>query len=237
MPVTFVTALFLPEGANADVYLNLALWIVTANIPLIVYTTPNLATLMRETWRGRVSHIRFIEDVSMEDYWERDVILPEKRNHEKDTAFYMSVQLAKLKVCAHAASIVETDLLCWLDCGIFKISQNKGRFWLTLKSLACTSGISRILSPGGYDSQPTDLLGSVRWKTLGGVLLGPKDQFRMAYEQQTQLVETHLPRLSWEVNYWAMLTEEGFFDLYPADHNDSILLNLVSRLATGPSSL
>ena len=113
--------------------------------------------------------------------------------------------------------------MCWLDLGIFKISQNKGRFWLTLKSLANTSGLKRILSPGGYDSCPIDPLSQIRWKNLGGVLIGPKEAFPIAYERQKQLVEMHLPRLAWEVNYWAMLTEEGLFDLYPADHDDSIL--------------
>ena len=58
---------------------------------------------------------------------------------------------------------------------------------------------------------------------MGGVLIGPKEAFHVAYERQKQLVEMHLPRLAWEVNYWAMLTEEGLFDLYPADHDDSML--------------
>ena len=229
MPVTFVTALFLPDLQAAKKYIDLAFWIVTANVPLIVYTTPNLATLMRAAW-ARTSHVRIIEDVPMEDYWERDVTLPAERNMVKDTAFYMSVQLTKLKVCAHAARNCDTDLICWLDLGLFKISQNKGRFWLTLKSLANASGLERILSPGGYDSCPADPLNKIRWKNLGGVLLGPKEDFSLAYDRQKQLVETHLPRLAWEVNYWALLTEEGLFGLYPADHDDSILSNLNSRL-------
>ena len=230
MPVTFVTALFLPDVQAAKKYIDLALWIVTANVPLIVYTTPNLATLMRAAWGTRTSHVRIIEDVPMEDYWERDVILPEERNQTKDTAFYMSIQLTKLKICAHAARNCDTDLLCWIDFGLFKISQNKGRFWLTLKSLANATGLTRILSPGGYDSCPTDPLNQIRWKTLGGVLIGPKHEFHLAYERQKHIVEIHLPKLAWEVSYWALLTEEGLFDLYPADHDDSILSNLKSRL-------
>jgi len=200
MPATFVTALFLPDNSKAaENYIDLARWIVTANVPLIVYTTANLAPLMRDAWgaAARTSHVRIIEDVPMEDYWERDVTLPEERNPVKDTAFYMSVQLTKLKVCAHAARNCDTDLICWLDLGLFKISQNKGRFWLTLKSLANASGFSgskqpglrqRILSPGGYDSHPIDPLNQIRWKTLGGVLLGPKHEFPLAYERQKRLV-------------------------------------------------
>ena len=38
------------------------------------------------------------------------------------------------------------------------------------------------------------------------------------------------PRLLWEVNYWAVLTEEGLFDLYEADRNESILANLIDRI-------
>jgi len=232
MPVTFVTALFLQNMQAAENYLDMALWIVTANVPLIVYTTEDIAPLMRDAWGDRASHVRIMEDVPMEDYWKKDVILPEERNPVKDTAFYMSVQLTKLKVCTHAARNCDTDLVCWLDLGIFKISQNKGGFWLTLKSLANASGLKRILSPGGYDSCPSDPLNKIRWKNLGGVLIGPKEAFPIAYERQKQLVEMHLPRLAWEVNYWAMLTEKGLFDLYPADHDDSILLNLESFLET-----
>jgi len=206
MPVTFVTALFLPQGSqDAKKYIDLAVWIVTANVPLVIYTTLDLATLMRDAWPP-MSHVRIVEDVPMEDYWEKPVILPQSRNLEKDTAFYMSIQLTKLKVCTHAAKNCDTDLLCWIDFGLFKISQNKGRFWLTLKSLANASCLERILSPGGYDSHPVDPLNQIRWKNLGGVLLGPKKDFSLAYDRQKQLVETHLPRLAWEVNY---CTEEG----------------------------
>ena len=39
-----------------------------------------------------------------------------------------------------------------------------------------------------------------------------------------ELVNEFLPRLTWEVNYWAMM--EDHFQWYAADHDDSLILNI-----------
>lgn len=39
-----------------------------------------------------------------------------------------------------------------------------------------------------------------------------------------ELVYAHLPALTWEVNYWAMMEEH--FERYPADHDDTMLMNV-----------
>ena len=50
--------------------------------------------------------------------------------------------------------------------------------------------------------------------------LGSRDLFEAAEQQQSRLVQQHLPRLTWEVNYWALMT---CFQWYQADHDDSML--------------
>ena len=66
MTVTFVTALYLPtDSSAAEKYLDLGTWLVTAKVPLWIYTTPDLATRMRERWT-EPSHVRIVEDVDME---------------------------------------------------------------------------------------------------------------------------------------------------------------------------
>ena len=233
MTVTFVTALYLPKESDAaEKYLDLGKWLVTAKVPLWIYTTPDLATRMRERWT-ELSHVRIVEDVDMEPYWTQEVTLPEERNVQKDTPFYMSVQLTKLKVCALTAGKIDTDMLCWLDFGLFHIFQDKPAMIQVLKGLESGRGLTQITSPGGYDPVGricSDLLHRICWKNLGGVLIGSTEAFEEAYFRQRSLVELMWPRLLWEVNYWAVLTEEGLFDLYEADHNESILANLIDRI-------
>ena len=233
MTVTFVTALYLPtDSLLAEKYLDLGHWLIDAKIPLRIYTTPCLATCMRQRWTD-LSHVKITEDVEMETYWTEEVTLPEERNLKKDTPFYMSVQLTKLKVCADAAKTIETDMLCWLHFGLFHIFQDKPAMMKVLKGLASGKGLTQITSPGGYDPVGrtcSDLLHRICWKNLGGVLIGPTEAFAEAYTRQRSLVELMWPRLLWEVNYWAVLTEEGLFDLYEADHNETILANLIDRI-------
>jgi hypothetical protein len=233
MTVTFVTALYLPtDSSAAEKYMKLGVWLVTAQVPLWIYTTPCLATRMRQEWSD-ISHVTIIDNVDMEAYWTQEVTLPEERNVQKDTPFYMSVQLTKLKVCSLTSQTVDTEMLCWLDFGLFHIFQDKPAMMKVLKGLAAGRGLTQITSPGGYDPVGrtcSDLLHRICWKNLGGVLIGPTNAFAEAYARQRKLVELMWPRLLWEVNYWAVLTEEGLFDLYEADHNESILANLMDRI-------
>jgi hypothetical protein len=55
-------------------------------------------------------------------------------------------------------------------------------------------------------------------------LLGPREAFQPAWTRQQALIEAGLPRVTWEVNYWAQMEEH--FQWYPADHDDRLLLNV-----------
>ena len=108
MTVTFVTALYLPiDSSAAEKYMKLGVWLVTAQVPLWIYTAPCLATRMRQEWSD-ISHVTIIDNVDMEAYWTQEVLLPEERNVQKDTPFYVSVQLTKLRVCARTSQTVDT---------------------------------------------------------------------------------------------------------------------------------
>ena len=78
----------------------------------------------------------------------------------------------------------------------------------------------KILAPGCWPSGVYDW-NSVCWRFCGTFLIGHRELFPRALERQTQLVQTQLPRLTWEVNYWAQM--DDLFTVYSADHNDTLL--------------
>ena len=101
----FVTAFYLPESAephrSLEGYLDHGRFLVAAGVPLRVHTSPDLAETLQKSWEGlSTDHVELRTDVRAEPYWRLSVRLPKQRNASKDTAFYLSVQLSKLKLCA-----------------------------------------------------------------------------------------------------------------------------------------
>jgi hypothetical protein len=70
-----------------------------------------------------------------------------------------------------------------------------------------------------------NLFEHICWKHCGSLLIGTGNMFMRAYDRQTTLVLEYMPRLTWEVNYWAMMDDH--FEIYIAEHNDHILEQLV----------
>jgi len=237
MPTLFVTAFYVPPGdlpkERVDGYIAHGGMLVRAGVVLMIYTTTDLAELMRVAWSSlNLGRVEFVTDVPMEDYWQAApaLQLPEHRNQEKDTAFYLSVQLTKLKACADAARRrPDFRLIAWLDFRLFHVIQSVDVAQTVLQTISWANDVftEKIVSPGGYDppGSAESRFSRICWRNLGGVLVGHRQAFGLAYEEQRRLVEENMPRLTWEVNYWAMMPQH--FHLYPADHNDTILTGLL----------
>ena len=223
----FVTALFFPERESgyrkADEYFRLGRFLVEVGVPLCIYTSHSTECRIRESWAGiDFCHVELRTDVEVEEHWKRDdVILPQTRSLEKDTAHYLCVQLSKLKFLAHAAA--RTTHLAWIDYGIFHMikevadAQNNLRAIARILPQLCHS---KILTPCGRP-YPVDVWNATCWKFLGSVLFGGSQAFQDAYRRQTELVLENLPNLTWEINYWSLM--DTHFLGYDSNHNDTIL--------------
>jgi len=150
-----------------------------------------------------------------------DVKLPEHRNREKDTIEYFCIQLSKLYYLTQARKYTDDEFLAWIDFGAFHMFKDTAKCSQLLRDISQTEfPCDKILAPGCWDSG-TYGLDSVCWRFCGTFLLGHRDLFESAYRRQNELVQHQLPKLSWEVNYWAQMDE--LFQFYPADHNDLLL--------------
>jgi hypothetical protein len=234
MKMLFVTAIFLPEFGephkSLEIYLQHGRSLVASGVPLRVYTSPALEEVLLKDWRGMsTDHVEIRVDVPPEAYWELVVRLPNGRNHIKDTAFYLSLQLSKLKFCALAAQA--SDFVAWVDFGLFHVIKDTEAGQENLRSIADRlprSERTRLLSPTSWAPGTYEVWHVPCWRHLGGVLMGPGAAFVRAYDMQLRLIVAGLPILTWEVNYWAMMDDE--FDGYPADHDDTILSSALKLL-------
>jgi len=245
--VLFVTALFRPPGderdvyRKLDVYLDLGRHLVGASVPLRVYTSPDLEPLLRLSWQGlQVDHVEVETGQDIEGHWRRsDLELPTGRNLAKDTPFYLSVQLSKLKFAAHAAC--SAAFISWIDFGIFHMLRDVPSAQARLRRVAELLPRARlpplvILSPAGHEGhekKPPDLWNTPCWRYLGSALFGEAAAFVAAHTRQTTWVGAGLPRLTWEINYWRMMPER--FCEYPADHDDSMLGDALLRALETPT--
>jgi hypothetical protein len=233
LKMLFVTAIFLPEFGephkSLEIYLQHGRSLVASGVPLRVYTSPALEEILLKDWRGMATdHVDIRVDVPPDPFWEFQVCLPPRRNISKDTAFFLSVQLSKLKFCALAGE--SSDFVVWVDFGLFHVIKDleAGKEHLrALATLLPQSGRTRLLSPSNWPQDQYFSWHAPCWRHLGGVLMGPGSAFAKAYDKQQRLVVAFLPILTWEVNYWALMDD---FDSYPADHDDTILANALKIL-------
>lgn len=151
------------------------------------------------------------------------VELPLYRNPNKDTAEFLWIQLHKLWCLQEATKYTDDPFLAWIDFSIFHVFRNVEECTQTIQTLAARTDFptDRILAPGCWKAGNYGLE-AVCWRFCGGFLLGHRDLFAPAYARQMALVEAQLPKLSWEVNYWSQMDDA--FHMYPADHDDSLLI-------------
>lgn len=223
--VTFVTALYLPSSAmyrKVNTYISLFHQLAQTGIPLIIYLDEQLRA-EGEALVSTFSNIQYCEYGKLDRSWiTEDTQLPIVRNADKDTAEYFCIQLAKFKVLAAAAKQAKTTHLAWIDFGIYHVFQDKHvcHYWLN-RIAHSEFPKERIFVPGCWNTGEYDLWNRICWRYCGGFLLGAAELFEAASQKQTELVEAHLPRLTWEVNYWTLM--EDHFMYYNADHNESLL--------------
>lgn len=233
MGVTFVTALYLPSGSTyktVDRYFDLFEQLAGTGIPLIVYLDVRLASRGSALCARHPNIIRCIYNVFDRSLVVRDLVLPAVRNFDKDTADYMCIQLTKLRLMAEVAAATATaagtmGTLAWIDFGIYHMFKNWDRCDDLLREISDWDFIGdHILSPG-YKNYTEELFENICWKHCGSLLIGTGPAFIRAYETQTTLLLENIPRITWEVNYWAMM--DDYFKIYIANHNDRILEGLV----------
>jgi len=160
-----------------------------------------------------------------------ELVLPAKRNQSKDTLHYFYIQLSKLFHMSTASRMVDSTHLAWIDFGIFHMFSDAQRFQDLLRHISSLQfpKMEKVLSPGCWRYKyPKIFVNDVTlWYHCGSFMIGESHLFPDLYKEQTAAVIEQLPMMTWEVNYWTMM--EGFTS-YPADHNETILTNLIAYI-------
>ena len=232
MTVTFITAFFPPEGGSyrsMEKYRECFARLASSGAPVVLYLDPAL----KDYGASLEEHF---PNIRVADYLEVDrsfltesLYLPRNRNLEKDTVEYFCIQLMKLRVMARAAedTNITTSHIAWIDFGIFHMFKDVvGCKDMLLKIAEKDWPIDAILSPGCWPPGQYEIWNKICWRHCGSFLLGEKSLFPVALANQDSQVISNMPGLTWEINYWTLMPG---FSTYTANHDESILANLLSR--------
>ena len=223
----FVTALVLPRHApphrSLDAYFAHFQLLVDAGVPLCVFLDERIPDTL-----PRANHV-YVHRTSMDGRWmDPSCTLPPNRNLTKDTVDYMSIQLSKLWFVHQATELYpDVSTFAWIDFGAFHMFHDVPKCQRALQSIAARAFPSTIVIPGCWPRGEYPIWDSICWRFCGTFFIGERNVLRAAYTRQCELVNDHLPNLTWEVNYWTLMEE--FFTWVPGDHND-LLVNLPENL-------
>jgi hypothetical protein len=213
----FVTALILPPGPmfrTVDHYFEKFKKLAETGVQIFAYIDSRLSM--------QTSYVNVTVIPTTPTFSDLVFKLPSTRNPTKDTAEYMQIQLMKLKYLSETLARTEDEFLAWIDFGIFAIFKDPDRCSERIRTLSTsTFRRDKILIPGCLNPGRYDLWHSICWRYCGGFMIGHRSLFERAYQRQTELYMANLPRITWEVNYWVLMSD--CFDWYKADHDDSIL--------------
>jgi hypothetical protein len=228
MGVTFVTAFYLPSTPTyrkVPLYISLFEEFASTGVPIILYLDsrlPELAERLCKTY-ANIQHCYL--GSADNSFLPENVVLPAVRNFDKDTSDYMCIQLMKLKVLAEVEVFIQTSHIAWIDFGIYHMFNDKQLCRYLLNKIAYSScSTEKILSPACYTMAVTDPFNRIYWNHCGSFLLGKVGVFASAYDAQMALVKNNLPQVTWEVNYWCMMSDH--FTSYMATHNELLLKNV-----------
>jgi hypothetical protein len=217
MTVTFVTALVLPPGPMfrpIDHYFKHFETLANTGVQIVAYIDSRL------TMEHSYSNVLVVPTEPI--FSDRVFTLPYERNATKDTAEYMQIQLMKLKFLSETSTRTDADFLAWIDFAVFAIFKDPQRCAQRIRELSLsTYRQDKILIPGCWSNRVHNLWYNICWRYCGGFMIGHRSLFERAYQRQAELFKANLPRITWEVNYWVLMSD--CFQWYQADHDDSIL--------------
>lgn len=205
-------------------YLKRFEYIKNLNIPTVLFLDKTIS--MEETETLKIVPCGIEHTWVYQEYSSIEPSLPAVRNHEKDTFEYLVIQNSKPEWIFKASQLnpFNTDYFVWVDFGLSHVIKNKDNFnilkTLKLSHNICLSAITNTIHPF--------LLDRICWRYAGGVFYVSKSGAQIFYETCKAVLQRIHPRLTWEVNIWALIETSKLlkFNFYYADHNDTLLTNL-----------
>jgi hypothetical protein len=227
MSVTFVTAFFEQREMfySVDRYIGLFEQLASTGVQILLFFDEKLRDRGEDLCR-KFPNVMIPEYMTLDlSYLPENVVLPASRSVKKDTAEFITIQCEKLHLLTKARQYTDRPFLAWIDFGIFYVFKHKEACIQKLREIeTSTFQTEKIYSGSCWPRGTYDIWDRICWRFCGNFLLGHRDLFEAAAQEQSRIIREHLPRLTWEVNYWTLM--DDYFLTYPGDHTDVILINL-----------
>ena len=217
-------------------YLELGARLLALPIPKVVWTTGEIrAQLEHERRAGGLDEFRTFDD----RFWIHDELEGRSysvasQNPAKDTLAFHAIQHQKTRWLEQASRDFASDILVWIDFGIFHVPG------ITERVVADFVGRLRddfIAIPGCWPRSDRIVLDQPNWRFCGGVLVCPglvaPWLHRVCVDTFRGIVALH-GKVSWEVNTWAIAEMSGRLPIrqYHATTHDERMFNAYE----GPAS-
>lgn len=180
---------------------------------------PNLRIL--PVAAGDLPTVRALERLARDGI---DPVLPAGRNPAKDTADYLAIVNAKPWLVARAISLgYAARRFAWIDAGLLAHCTRVELAQERIRGLAAADP-GRLWIPG-IAPRAEPVVDAVHWRYCGGLVLGGPARLLAFAERCAAAYAELLPRLTWDVNLWALLELRGELDArwWRADHDESML--------------
>ena len=192
-------------------YLELGARLLALPIPKVVWTTGEIrAQLEREHRAGGFNEFRTFDD----RFWIHDELdgrsySVASQHPAKDTLAFHAVQHQKTRWLEEASREFASDILVWIDFGIFHVPG------ITERVIADFVGRLRddfVAIPGCWPRSDRVMLDQPNWRFCGGVVVCPgllaPWLHRVCVDTFRGIVALHR-KVSWEVNTWAIAEMSG----------------------------
>jgi hypothetical protein len=219
-------------------YIYLFFDLAASGIPIIVFTDPSLVDKFRifpSSVKVIGIPIESFELYSIGMNYSRE--LPNNRNPNKDTKKYLSLMNTKIEFILRASEItdINIDTFIWIDFGILKIIKNINEFINKLR-LINNKTFQKIIMPGCWKFGTEFNVDNVNWRFCGGFFIIPRKHIYTFYDHSKIVLNDFCTllnyKLTWETNIWNFIEYfrcKDIIEWYSADHNDSIIIDIINQ--------
>jgi len=233
MSFNFVTAYFELDSSKNDFYFFQFQKLVETGFSIILYLDSKLSSKVDELSKYKNLKVilfdwnnLYLNKIFTNEYFDSCEI---PKSGPKDNIRYLTLINSKIYLLTLALNEVASniDTLVWIDFGIFKITDDIEHFKYNFSRLKKQTN---ILIPGGFRSKrllsEDDLIDSVYWRFLGGIIIAPRDQVITLNEANNvellKLIKNK--KMTWEVNIWTNIEYNNpkLIKYFRSDHNKTM---------------
>lgn len=184
--------------------------LVDANVRMLVFASPEY-----------VPHLPKSENVHAVPYEFNacdDRALPEKRSESKDTRKFLQLMNLKPEFIKLAMQLSPAPSFAWIDFNVFHVVKDVVAVQERLRRIS-SSEVKGFYIPGCWDAGMYSV-DEICWRFCGGFFFGDAASMSDFVKEHEKI---KLKTLTWEVNVWAMMEQNGWSPTwYKGDHDDTL---------------